>query len=317
MIEVTNKRLSRLADSGLFSGLLALLLLLTAASNVWVGCDDAFEGVLTAADDDDDDDDDEEDGEDREDGDGSEAAEQDGGVLGSWLRAAGTGAAAGLTAAVAEMNEADLRALGDRLVSLGSAAQLRALDSLEPIGARAQAAVPGIIALLAVASDEVRTAAASAIGSIGLDTLPATVQGEALAALQTIGSLSLPALPAIVPLLAGELRDTAAATIASFGPDVLDPLGQQLAAASGDLRRGIVYAFGQLDPSVATAAVPVLIGQLVDTAPDLQLLAIQGLVTYGPAAAEALPALQDLVTSGSADVAQAAQAAVVAIGGAD
>ncbi len=223
------------------------------------------------------------------------------------------------------------KALPDVIGKLESSDPEVRLAAVEMIGSHGQAAsggVPALAALLDDPSPKIRRMAAQTLGKLGKPAQPAFARLASLlkaeqpeireAATSALGSLELDA-PTLKPYLAKALRDekqevrrAASRAIQRLGPEgsILVPDIILLAGSKETLKS----AERLLRPFDATApdarAVPELIEQLRHDQEAVRLLAIKFLKLSGPAAKDAIPALERLRSDPKDEVRKQAEAAL-------
>lgn len=178
------------------------------------------------------------------------------------------------------------------------------------------AVVPVLIAALQDERAKIRQAAAEALWVMGADgqaAVPAlaTLLGDKdpyvrWAALETLGRVgggAEKAVPALMEILKdSDLRGIAVQALGHIGPGAkaaIPALVQEYKAGNADTyRMSVTFALIRIDPQAAKVTVPFLVDRVKKNDDRISLEAIQALMSMGPEAKDAIPALTDIVRGG-------------------
>jgi HEAT repeat protein len=194
-------------------------------------------------------------------------------------------------------------ALADRLVAIGASA------------------VPGLVHLLMVADERVRTAAASALGRIGYAAVPAVSQVATSAEiadsrLSAVGSLALIADDAATEVLVHCTADAdprvRSAAIGVLGSRPLTPVTEHaLVAAVSDADTDVRWEAAGALAAFGSASVPSLVEKLGSDVPEVVDTAAKALLGLGSLA---LPVLSSSLGTGPARIREGVARVLVALG---
>jgi HEAT repeat protein len=209
-----------------------------------------------------------------------------------------------------------------------------AAEGLGRVGDEAKGAVPKLAALLKDADPGVRLSAAFALGRIGPDAASAVpdlaralgadadanVRKEAARACSLLGLDAKPAIPALAKALredkSADVRQQAALALGKMRGDELRPaVPAMIEAMKKDTDKGVrvfvVHALGDSLGDGLRAHVKDMADQLTrDADSDVRLALVQELGALGPAAKDALPALNQAATDVQLSVRDEARKAV-------
>lgn len=209
-----------------------------------------------------------------------------------------------------------------------------AAEGLGRIGEEAKGSIPKLAALLKDADAGVRLSAAFALGRIGPDAASAvpdlakalgsdtdaSVRKEAARACSLLGLDAKPATPALAKALredkSAEVRQQAALALGKMrGEELQAAVPAMVEAMKKDTDKGVrvfvVHSLGDSLGDGLRAHVKDLADQLVkDTDSDVRLALVQELGALGPAAKDALPALNQAATDVQLSVRDEAKKAV-------
>lgn len=230
--------------------------------------------------------------------------------------------------ALAELGPAAAPAIGALADRLGDKElQAGIIEALGRIGASAEAAVPRIAELARGQSEEIRLAALQSLGSIGRippgslglfyeamkssdrDLREAGIKGIATA--ETDDAKLLPALESALGDESGRIRRLAADRLKLLGDRAQPAVPRLLTMLDRDQDRPIAL---QALRAVKPREVPRLMTALQHRDPAVRIFACEALGQLGPAAKEAVSALQDKVKGDADGVKEAAKKALEQIG---
>ncbi len=192
------------------------------------------------------------------------------------------------------------------------AVRLRAADELGLLEESAAEAVPLLISALHDTYEPVRLNAAYALGAIGepavpklIETLGAENEQTRRMAAYALGAVGEPAVPALSEAL-GHAEDTvrveAAYALAQIGGSAHKAVRALMECARDnvvEVRRNSVDAFGSIGPAAAEA-VPVLTEMLAsDDDEQVRFDAALALAQLGPSSSDAIPVLADALRDGN------------------
>jgi HEAT repeat protein len=214
-------------------------------------------------------------------------------------------------AVVTLRNRAVVEALLPLLGENDETLRLSAVSILGQIGPLATPAVPALLKMLDGADDRrVRVVVVSALGRMGAEpaVLPALlralvsddgqVRDSAAATLAQLDRTSLPALIALLASPDARTRHGAALALGGAGfpaQEAIEPLAKALADADVGVRVTAARALWRLDPGRFEQLVSVLIGALAGSDPPTTASAAVGLEEIGPLAVAAVPALRKIL----------------------
>jgi HEAT repeat protein len=219
------------------------------------------------------------------------------------------------------------RSLAEMVADLkkGDADRLRAIAELDSLGTKAAEAAPALVGMFAIKNEDVRLAAAIALGKIGkaaIDPLEkaasaddADVRFYAVWAIAFIGPPVQSATPVVLRALgdtSAQVRRKAAYALGRINANPKLAVGP-LVTALADPDTDVVQAVQDALPTMGKAATPLLVKILRSDNPTPRLRAIQTLGAIGADAAEAVPDLQGLLQSGKG-LAEPAANALAGIG---